>query len=153
VPDFGDRVEIDGHEIYGGPKGSEIPDPLLWSPDGRQLAFIETHGDSRDLLIAPTASAPGAALRRFPLAAVKPELLAWSDDGAALLGRSGQDYVRLDATAGTSEHIAASDLASRGFARYAAAATATARAEQMGGRASSWWTPPGAAETAKGKAP
>ncbi|HTG35477.1 MAG TPA: hypothetical protein VLB76_21355 [Thermoanaerobaculia bacterium] len=77
-PKEGDCVEIDGRIVYQGAKGNVIHPPLLWSPDGGQLAFVEQHGDSRDLLIAPTT--PGAALRRFAVAA-RSALLAWSDDG------------------------------------------------------------------------
>jgi hypothetical protein len=144
APDFGDRVEIDGHEVYGGPKGNEVPEPLLWSPDGGRLAFVETHGDSRDLLIAPTVTSSVAALRRFSLAAAKPELLSWSDDGTALLARSGQAYVRLDAATGAARPLAASDLAASGFARYAAATEAAVRASKMEGTvAYSWWVPKG----------
>lgn len=67
-PREGDRVEIDGRIVYQGSKGTVIHPPLLWSPDGGQLAFIEQHGDRRELLIVPAAaaSAPGAALRRPP---------------------------------------------------------------------------------------
>jgi hypothetical protein len=150
APDFGDRVEIDGHEIFRGPKGNEIPEPLLWSSDGTQLAFLERHGEGRDLLIVPAATAPGAAPRRLPLAAAS-TLLAWSDDGRALLLRSGQDDVRFDPATGVSQRVAAADLAAQGFGKFAAAAESAARAAQMGGQASSWWTPHGAAETPKGK--
>jgi len=150
APKEGDRVEIDGRIVYQGSRGNVIHPPLLWSPDGGQLAFVEQHGDSRELLIAPAE--PGAALRRFP-AAARSALLAWSDDGRALLLRGGEEEIRLDPATGTSERFSVHDLASRGFARFAAAAGGAARATRMGGRASSWWTPPGAAEPTKGKKP
>ncbi len=149
-PKAGDRVEIDGKIVYEGAKGNLIGPPLLWSPDGGRLAFIEQKGDRRDLLVVPAA--PGGELHRFALTG-SPALLAWSDDGRALLLRHGQEDVRLDAATGASERLDNHDLASQGFARFATAADSAARAAQMGGRASSWWTPPGAAESPKGKTP
>jgi hypothetical protein len=150
APKEGDRVEIDGKVVYQGAKGNVIKPPLLWSLDGGQLAFIEQHGDGLDLLIAPTSL--GGEPRRVTLAG-RSALLAWSDDDRALLLRNGQEEVRLDAATGASEHFATHDLASQGFARFAAAADSAARAAQMEGRASSWWTPPGAAVSPKGQTP
>jgi hypothetical protein len=61
-PKEGDRVEIDGKIVYQGSRGSVIRPPLLWSPDGRQLSFIEQHGDRRNLLIVPAPPVRPTAL-------------------------------------------------------------------------------------------
>lgn len=149
APKEGDRVEIGGEVAYQGPQGSVIRPPLLWSPDGERLAFVEEHAGGRDLLVV----SHGAPPRRFALTAESPGLLAWSDDGSALLVRDGSAQIRVDSSTGTAERLAAADLSARGFGRFSAAAASAARAVQMQARASAWWQPPNAAEPAKGKTP
>jgi len=79
-----DRLELDGEVVYPptlGVSPLHLQPPLIWSPSGADVAFVEQRGESWGLV---AVAIDGRPLVATPVPRGS-ELRGWSDDGEALL--------------------------------------------------------------------
>jgi Tol biopolymer transport system component len=120
-PDRSEIAFVSGGDIWSVPSGGGVARLLadtggsasrpLFSPDGKQLAFVSTHAGSIGIDIVDLA---GGALRRITYDDIGPTLDAWSNDGRYLYFTSSAQTIagtpvirRVPAVGGTPMNVRA----------------------------------------------